>query len=75
MKRLAPTEGIRAMVKKSVPLQRMGSTDDIANTCLFLASDYAGYISGAIIPVDGGWALGGAGIMGAGLADMLKAMK
>jgi NAD(P)-dependent dehydrogenase (short-subunit alcohol dehydrogenase family) len=75
MKRLAPTEGIRAMVKKSVPLQRMGSTDDIANTCLFLASDYAAYITGAIIPVDGGWALGGAGIMGAGLADMLKAMK
>lgn len=75
MKRLAPTEGIRAAVKKSVPLQRMGSTDDIANTCLFLASDYASYISGAIIPVDGGWAQGGAAIVGSNLAEVLKAMK
>lgn len=74
MKRLAPTEGIRAAVKKSVPLQRMGSTDDIANTCMFLASDYASYISGAVIPVDGGWALGGAGVMGASLAELLKTM-
>lgn len=72
MKRLAPTEGIRKAVQKSVPLQRMGSTDDIANACLFLASDFASYITGAIIPVDGGWAQGGAGIMGAGLAEMLK---
>lgn len=75
MARLAPTDAIRAAVKKSVPLQRMGSTDDIANTCLFLASDFASYVSGAIIPVDGGWALGGAGVMGTGLAEMLKKMK
>ncbi len=72
MKRLAPNEAIRAMVKKSVPLQRMGSTTDIANACLFLASDYASYISGAVIPVDGGWAQGGAALVGAGLAEMLK---
>ncbi|WP_039913484.1 SDR family oxidoreductase [Cellvibrio mixtus] len=73
MKRLAPTEGLRAAVTKSVPLQRMGSTDDIANACLFLASDFASYISGAVIPVDGGWAQGGAALVGAGLAEMLKA--
>ena len=72
MKRLAPTEAVRAAVKKSVPLQRMGSTDDIANACLFLASDFASYISGAVIPVDGGWAQGGAALVGAGLAEMLK---
>lgn len=72
MKRLAPTEGLRAAVTKSVPLQRMGSTDDIANACLFLASDLASYISGAVIPVDGGWAQGGAALVGAGLAEMLK---
>ena len=74
MKRLAPTEGMRAAVKKSVPLQRMGSTDDIAHACLFLASDFASYISGAVLPVDGGWAQGGAAVVGAGLAEMLKAM-
>lgn len=71
MKRLAPTDGIRKAIQKSVPLQRLGDTHDIANACLFLASEFASYISGAIIPVDGGWAQGGAGIMGAGLAEML----
>lgn len=73
MKRLAPTEAIRGAVIRSVPLQRMGVTDDISNACLFLASDYASYISGAIIPVDGGWAQGGAALVGANLAEMLKA--
>jgi len=72
MKRLAPTEGMRKAVMKSVPLQRMGSTNDIANACLFLASDYASYITGTIIPVDGGWAQGGAALMGASLAEILK---
>ncbi len=72
MARLAPTEGLRKAVKKSVPLQRMGAAGDIANACLFLASDYASYISGAVIPVDGGWLQGGAAVVGAGLAEMLK---
>ena len=72
MKRLAPTEAMRTAVEKSVPLQRMGSTDDIANACLFLASDFASYINGAIIPVDGGWAQGGFAVMGAGIAELFK---
>lgn len=37
----------------SIPLGRMGEPADIANAYLFLASDMADYISGAIIPVDG----------------------
>ncbi len=72
MNRLAPTEGIRQAVKNSVPLQRMGCTDDIANACLFLASDFANYISGAVLPVDGGWSLGGATMIGTGLAEILQ---
>ncbi len=36
-------------------LGRTGETTDIAYACLFLASDQASYITGAVIPVDGGW--------------------
>lgn len=41
-----------------VPLRRAGEADEIAQVCLFLASPAAGYISGAILPVDGGWSAG-----------------
>lgn len=75
MNRLAPTEVMRSAVVKSVPLERMGTTDDIAHACLFLSSEYASYITGAILPVDGGWAQGGAGMMGMGLAQLFKAGK
>jgi 3-oxoacyl-[acyl-carrier protein] reductase len=36
-----------------IPLGRMGTTEDIANACVFLASDKASYISGQILCVDG----------------------
>lgn len=39
---------------KVIPLQKMGSPADIANTCLFLASDDSSYITGQTIAVDGG---------------------
>ena len=37
-----------------VPMKRMGSAWDVANAAVFLASDEANYITGALIPVDGG---------------------
>jgi NAD(P)-dependent dehydrogenase (short-subunit alcohol dehydrogenase family) len=37
-----------------VPLGRFGTKQDVANLALFLASPLASYISGAVIPVDGG---------------------
>ena len=42
-------------ITKQIPLGRIGSTDDIANVALFLASDAANYITGQIISPNGGW--------------------
>ncbi|MEE9349761.1 MAG: 3-oxoacyl-[acyl-carrier-protein] reductase, partial [Flavobacteriaceae bacterium] len=39
--------------RKSIPLQRGGSPEDIANACVFLASDMASYITGQTLNVDG----------------------
>lgn len=52
-----PTPEDREFARKQVPMQRFGLLDDIANLTLFLASPYAAYISGALIPCDGGGAL------------------
>jgi 3-oxoacyl-(acyl-carrier-protein) reductase len=49
------------MVKRyaeQIPLGRFGSVDDVAGTVEFLASDAASYITGALIPVDGGLGMG-----------------
>ncbi|UUY05627.1 SDR family oxidoreductase [Svornostia abyssi] len=44
----------RAAVASTVPLGRIGSEDDIVGTTLFLASRAGAYLTGAVIPVDGG---------------------
>jgi 3-oxoacyl-[acyl-carrier protein] reductase len=41
----------------SVPLGRLGSPEEVAETVLFLSSDSASYITGATIDVNGGWAM------------------
>lgn len=41
-----------------IPLGRLGASDEIAAVVEFLASDDAGYVSGAIVPVDGGLGMG-----------------
>lgn len=40
--------------RDSIPLKRGGRPEDVANACLFLASDLSDYISGQVLPVDGG---------------------
>ena len=42
---------------KQIPLGRLGSAEDIAETAAFLASDAAAYITGQVISVDGGMAM------------------
>jgi 3-oxoacyl-[acyl-carrier protein] reductase len=48
-----PAEARKAIDEK-IPAGRMGKTQDIANACLFLASEEAAYINGATLSVDGG---------------------
>jgi NAD(P)-dependent dehydrogenase (short-subunit alcohol dehydrogenase family) len=53
-----PRAEIAAERDARVPLRhRMGSAWDVANAALFLASDEAGFITGAALPVDGGGAI------------------
>lgn len=54
---MAQNEAERLHASGTVPLKRLGTLEDIANLALFLASPYASYISGAVIPCDGGGAL------------------
>ena len=40
--------------RDAIPLKRGGTAEDVANLCLFLASDMSSYITGQVINVDGG---------------------
>jgi NAD(P)-dependent dehydrogenase (short-subunit alcohol dehydrogenase family) len=59
LKRLAPTAETLDAMAQLVPLRRLGRIEDIARMAMVLASDWGSYITGAVIPVDGGLALSG----------------
>jgi NAD(P)-dependent dehydrogenase (short-subunit alcohol dehydrogenase family) len=61
MARLATTPEALEQSKKSTPLKRLGTKDEVADLALFLVSDAAAYITGGIIPCDGGISLMGVG--------------
>jgi len=48
----------KAAYKAQIPLGRYATTDEIAGVVQFLASDAGGYVTGAVIPVDGGLGMG-----------------
>ncbi len=58
------TEAVRNkagdIIKKMIPMRRLGQADDIAKAAVFLASDDASYITGQVLIVDGGISLGAA---------------
>lgn len=59
MSRLAATPTAHQAWIDSVPLKRFGTKEDISRAALWLCSDDAAYVTGVVLPVDGGVALGG----------------
>jgi len=57
MQRLAPTPEIRRHIERHIPLRRFGTKDELADLALYLCSDAASYITGAVYVCDGGTSL------------------
>jgi 3-oxoacyl-[acyl-carrier protein] reductase len=49
------SDEVMEQYKKVIPLGRLGTSQDMANAVLFLASDLASFITGAVLDVNGGW--------------------
>lgn len=73
------TEGLRRLsaenalgaLSESIPLGRMGRVEEVADAALFLASPLARYITGTVLPVDGGQCLAGSAHFNAGARAFL----
>lgn len=50
----ALSDKVRSELTAQIPLERLGSADDIANAVIFLASEASGYITGHVLSVNGG---------------------
>lgn len=61
MARLAPTPKAHDAWMRSIPLGRFGQLEDISRAALWLCSEEASFITGVVLSVDGGLALGGSG--------------
>jgi NAD(P)-dependent dehydrogenase (short-subunit alcohol dehydrogenase family) len=76
------TEGMRrlsspaalAQLKAAIPLQRLGTVDEMGQVAVFLASPLASYVSGTVLVADGGQNLSGSALFNIGAEQMLKAM-
>jgi NAD(P)-dependent dehydrogenase (short-subunit alcohol dehydrogenase family) len=51
-------EARKAEILKAIPAGRMAGVEEVSSVVTWIASDAAGYISGAVIPVDGGLGMG-----------------
>jgi NAD(P)-dependent dehydrogenase (short-subunit alcohol dehydrogenase family) len=55
---LALPEERKAEIRKAIPLGRMATVEEVSGVVTWLASETAGYVTGAVIPVDGGLGMG-----------------
>ena len=51
-------EAISQLIMSKTPLNRWGKVEDLVGLVVFLASDASSYMTGSVIPVDGGWSAG-----------------
>jgi NAD(P)-dependent dehydrogenase (short-subunit alcohol dehydrogenase family) len=58
VERAATMQRIRDYILSQQPLQRQGTTDDVAEAALYFAGDRSSYVTGTILPVDGGLVAG-----------------
>lgn len=59
--RLSPTPELEEKMRRRVPLGRVGAPEELAHLAAYLISDYAGYLNGEVVTIDGGEWLRGAG--------------
>jgi NAD(P)-dependent dehydrogenase (short-subunit alcohol dehydrogenase family) len=67
VRRLAPSPEALAAMAASIPLGRFGRTEDVALMALMLSSPWSSFVTGAVIPVDGGSSLAGGRDLGSAL--------
>jgi NAD(P)-dependent dehydrogenase (short-subunit alcohol dehydrogenase family) len=53
-KRLWPTDELRELILRRIPLRRFGTEQEIAHACSYLVSDYAAFMTGDVLTLDGG---------------------
>ncbi|MGA2435012.1 MAG: SDR family oxidoreductase [Bryobacteraceae bacterium] len=63
-RRLAPTDQTKRKLMDAIPLRRCASKDEIADLVMFLSSEAAGFITGAVFVCDGGQSLVSTGLLG-----------
>src|SRR5437763_15171446 len=59
-KRLFPNEMVKEGIRKTIPLRRFAHLEEVANAASYLLSDYASYVTGEALVIDGGQWLSGA---------------